>query len=508
MGNLKQILSYLILGQKGGENRIQIINLLKDRPYNLNQMSEILNLNYRTIKHHIDSLLKNELVNSSHTGSYGEVYFLSPEMEGNLEILEDIIKKFYTSNKLRDFTTSPQFFRSVMEQINDAIIIINKDGQTFFWNDGAEKLFGYNSEEIIGESTQRVFDSETYEKLLTKVEAGEVIIGVETNAMHKSGKVIELSNTINKIVDENGNLIGFSIIARDISDRKKAELELKYSEERYALAQRAANIGSWDWNIKTGDLKWSDTIEPMFGFNKNQFGKTYDAFLNCVHPEDRQFVVESVNSCVECDENYDIEHRIIWPDGTVRTVSETGNVFRDKDGKAVRMLGIVKDITGRKHMEEKVRESENRYRNLFENFPISLWEEDFSEVKIYLDKLKDKKGQNLKNYIKQHPEVVSDCTKLVKIIDINKNTMELYKVDNKEQLLNNLDKVFDKESYDIFKEELIAVAEGKTTFESKATTKTLNGDKLSVRLRLAIPPGYENTLERVLVSIIDISKDK
>jgi predicted transcriptional regulator len=143
MGTLKQTLSYLILGQKGGENRIQIINLLQERPYNLNQMSEILQLNYRTIKHHIDTLLKNDLVNSSHTGSYGEVYFLSPQMEGNTEILEDIIKKFYTSNKLRDFTSSPKLFQNAMEQVNDVIIIINKEGQIFFWNESAEKLFGH-----------------------------------------------------------------------------------------------------------------------------------------------------------------------------------------------------------------------------------------------------------------------------------------------------------------------------------------------------------------------------
>jgi PAS domain S-box-containing protein len=148
------------------------------------------------------------------------------------------------------------------------------------------------------------------------------------------------------------------------NDRNAAEEALKRSEELYAMAQRAAKIGSWEWDIQTGDLKWSETIEPMFGFKTGEFGKTYEEFLNCVHPDDRQFVIDSVNACVEDSKDYDIEHRIVWLDGTVRTVSETGDVFRDKNGKPIRMRGIVQDITERKIMEERQILSINLLRRL------------------------------------------------------------------------------------------------------------------------------------------------
>ncbi|MHC4564971.1 MAG: MEDS domain-containing protein [Planctomycetota bacterium] len=135
--------------------------------------------------------------------------------------------------------------------------------------------------------------------------------------------------------------------------QKRTYEALRRSEQRYALAQRAANIGSWDWNIVTGDLHWSDRIEPLFGFAPGQFGATYEAFLECVHPDDRKHVVESANASIEQGDDYAVEHRIVWPNGTVRWMSETGDVIRDGQGKAVRMLGIVQDISEHKDREAR-----------------------------------------------------------------------------------------------------------------------------------------------------------
>ncbi|HUT30941.1 MAG TPA: MEDS domain-containing protein [Sedimentisphaerales bacterium] len=136
--------------------------------------------------------------------------------------------------------------------------------------------------------------------------------------------------------------------------RRQAEEALRRSEERYSLAQRAASIGSWDWDILTGKLTWSEQIEPMFGFGRGQFAATYEAFLECVHPDDRRHVVDSVNACVEQSRDYAIEHRIVWPDGTVRWVSEKGDVIRNETGNAIRMLGVVQDITERKTAEQRL----------------------------------------------------------------------------------------------------------------------------------------------------------
>ena len=165
--------------------------------------------------------------------------------------------------------------------------------------------------------------------------------------------LVENTSDVITVLEKEGDQIATNAVNHDIIERKRVEAALKRSEERYALSQQAANIGSWDWDIRTGDLCWSDMIEPIFGFGRGEFDATYEAFLDCIHPEDRQHVIDSVNACVEAGEDYDIEHRIVWPDGTARWISETGAVFREEHGEAIRMLGIVQDITERKWAEEE-----------------------------------------------------------------------------------------------------------------------------------------------------------
>jgi PAS domain S-box-containing protein len=197
--------------------------LLKDRPYNLNQLAEILKLNYRTVKHHINVLLKNEIVGSSSTGSYGDVYFLTPEIEGNLDMFEEIVTKFNDSAELANFTNSPQFFQRVIEQMNDAVIITDKDDRVFFYNKSAEDLFGYNKEEIIGEVIPIFPDDTTRTETINKVRSGAQYIDLEMNLRSKNNEMIDVHLNIDTILDEKGNLIGFFLLSRSISERIEAQ---------------------------------------------------------------------------------------------------------------------------------------------------------------------------------------------------------------------------------------------------------------------------------------------
>jgi|GEM_PF-2465495 len=154
---------------------------------------------------------------------------------------------------------------------------------------------------------------------------------------------------------------------------------------------------------------------------------------------------------------------------------------------------------------KKLEEYSNRYRALFEYSPTSLWEEDFSEVKLYIDGLRDKGIQDFRVYFNDHPEELKHCTDMIKILDVNESTLKLYEADTKEVMTQNLDKILTNKSHDILKEQVLTIAEGKA-FEIQCVNRTLTGKEITVLMKASIPPGYETTWAKVLISVHDLSE--
>jgi PAS domain S-box-containing protein len=179
---------------------------------------------------------------------------------------------------------------------------------------------------------------------------------------------------------------GFAVTLRDITQRVLAEEErnqliasLRESQERLQMALEAARMGTWDWNILTGSLTWSDSLKRLFGHDpakKEYFQPTYEAFAASLHPEDREFVFQSVNRALTERAPYDIEFRIVLPDGNIRWAGSKGEVFYDATGTPVRMAGVNQDITQRKQTEMALRESEERFRQIAENIHQLFWMTD------------------------------------------------------------------------------------------------------------------------------------
>lgn len=169
------------------------------------------------------------------------------------------------------------------------------------------------------------------------------------------------------------------------------------------------------------------------------------------------------------------------------------------------VLVAIEDITRRKQAERALQTSENRLRGLFENAPISLWEEDYSQIKAFFDRLRAEGVENFKDYLDQHPETVLQCMGMMRVLTVNRKTLEIFKAASAEELLQNLDKVFRDEMGEHFHTELLHLWEGKLAYEAEGVNYALDGEPVYVHLHLSVYPGYEETFERVLVALEDVT---
>jgi PAS domain S-box-containing protein len=167
------------------------------------------------------------------------------------------------------------------------------------------------------------------------------------------------------------------------------------------------------------------------------------------------------------------------------------------------------------HLEEMVKErsknlaeSETRYRRLFESSPVALFEEDFSEVKKHFDELRGKGVEDLRKYFTENPEDVVKCAAMTKILNVNETTLNLFGAKSVGELVGGLDRVVPHSFYETLREEFVTLSEGKARFVSEFDNQTLKGDTRRVSLLLNVVPGYEESLARVMVAIIDLTERK
>ena len=168
-------------------------------------------------------------------------------------------------------------------------------------------------------------------------------------------------------------------------------------------------------------------------------------------------------------------------------------------------LIVARDISARLRAEENLKRSELRYRALFEDSPISLWEENFSLLKRHFDRLKADGVDNFARYFSDHPEEISRCIRMIRILDVNRVTLTLYEAGSKEELLANIHRILPHTAHSVLKQELVAMAqEGR--FEIECVNRTLKGNDRHLLIKSSIPPGYEDNWEKVFISVYDLTE--
>ncbi len=160
---------------------------------------------------------------------------------------------------------------------------------------------------------------------------------------------------IDALTEENENLrVEIENLRQEVLINKRARDEIGKVKTSLSEAQRIAKLGNWDWDIQLNTLFWSDEIYRIFGLKPREFGATYEAFLETLHPDDKEYVINMVNEALYGDSSYNIDHRIILPNGEVRIVHEKGEVTHESN-KPIRMIGTVQDVTEIRKKEKELK---------------------------------------------------------------------------------------------------------------------------------------------------------
>ncbi|MHA1939230.1 MAG: PAS domain S-box protein, partial [Candidatus Thorarchaeota archaeon] len=278
------------------------------------------------------------------------------------------------------------------------------------------------------------------------------------------------------------------------------------NEEQYRLLFENLSDGVYRTDKNGIITMCSDIGAEIFGYPREEMvGRN---FGNLVHPEDLPFILEAYRESQDNGKTISggIEARGIRKDGTIFHFHITNTILMD-EGEPIGYQSLIRDVTERKEAAEALRQNEMRYRSLFNNSPVSMWEEDFTEVKAWFDNLREEGVTELSAYLDDNPEAVKHALSLVRVVDVNSRSIEMYEADDKEQLMKDFAALFADETYAGFRKELMAIWEGKPDrlqFESIGIT--LKGRRLHTGITWKAPIlEGEMDLSGVMVAISDIS---
>jgi PAS domain S-box-containing protein len=275
----------------------------------------------------------------------------------------EVCAKKHTENEMRKLS-------SAVEQVADIVFITDIKGNIEYTNPAFERITGYSRDEVIGKNPSIMksgdMNNEYYNKVWDTILSGRPI-HAEVKNRRKDGSIFYYNQTITPLKNEDGILTHFVSTGHDITEKRIAEDALRESEERYNLAIAGTNAGIWDWiNIAEDKEWWSPRFYEMLGYKNGEIESSLNKFSELLHPEDRERTYELVNSHFNNNTPFNIEYRLKTKSGEYKWFLGNGLVKRDADGKPLRMVGSITDIDAKKKAEELLRESELRFRAIFD----------------------------------------------------------------------------------------------------------------------------------------------
>ncbi len=433
-------------------------------------------------------------------------------------IITDVTKAKEAEEALK---ASEEKFRFLAERMTDVVWLMDTDMNFIYATPSVKKLWGYTPDELVGLDYRELFTDvglgmlkEAYELRALAEARGdyEYVNHLEMPHIHKHGYWVWSDTSVRRLYDHTNRPVGYQGVSRDISDRKDSENALRASEQKYRLLVENVTDVVWTQDNMSRFTYVTPSAEQLWGYPVEELMQL--DYRDLFTPESRLLLeqAKTQRKAVEVRGNYTANERQVFEhlrkDGTTVWAESVVRRTFDPNGTPSGYLGVSRDITERKSAENALLQSENRFRSLFEESPISLWEEDLTKLKQYFDELKEQGVVNFREYFYAHPESLAHCASLVEVVAVNKATLDLLRASDKEDLIGNLDKVLTESSMAAFTEEMILLASGGCEYCGEITHRTLTGEEIWVVVHFLVPPEYKDSLSRVIVSLIDVTPRK
>lgn len=296
------------------------------------------------------------------------IYNADGQVIRSVGVMLDITDRKLAEEALRQ---SEAQYRRIVETANEGIWIIDPDNKTSFVNSKMAEILGYSVEEMMGKSMFE-FMEQTQVEIATR-NAERRRQGIKEHHdfkfQHKNGADVWAMLAANPILDDSGQYIGALAMITDITARKQAEEALRHSQAQLAKAQAIAHVGSWEFDLTTQAITWSDEMFRIYGMDPAGPEPTYTQFRDRVHPDDWPTLEAAIEQAISHGIPYEVEHRIYRPDGTLRYLLGKGEVVTNAQDHPIQLMGTGQDITERKQVEDSLRQSEAKQSALIRALP-------------------------------------------------------------------------------------------------------------------------------------------
>jgi len=339
------------------------------------------------------------------------------------------------------------------------------------------------------------------QRLSDRVKAGELI---DEEVRRRTPDGVGDFRIRNIPVPDDDHIDGYCVYA-DITAYKRRERELTRQNDLFRKAQAMADIGAWEYDIVEDEFMWSEQMYEIHGYSKDREPTVEEAIEN-YHPDDQSIIRDALTGAIERGDPYDVEARIRTPAGECRWIRARGDP-QTEAGSRVRVRGTVQNVTEHRDRELELQHERDRYQSLFENNPLVIWEEDFSEAVAYLDSIVSG-VDDVEAYLLQNPEEISRLMERVEIVDVNGNAVEYYGAASKEELMRSVDDLFGDGATEALAAEWAAIADGELRFRTEVTGRKLSGTTYRELLDLFVPEESADDYSRVYVIGTDITEQK